>query len=97
MEESKYYMNPLWRALDEIETLILKKQDDDGKYDPVTLSDGETLALDHVASTIGNAEDETNERKIKASFLLGLAVGLKHAEFPREKIQKLIDSCKTGL
>jgi len=84
------YMNPLWRALDRVDQMIQKQGN---QYDPLTLCDGDTHALGFVATHLVG-EQNRNDAEIKASYLLGLAVGFKYAGLPEEKIDELIAAQK---
>ena len=89
--------NPFWFALYFIDKLMEKVQNEG---DLVALCDASSEFQDllgRVATMVGKWEKDMGQdfdAKIKACYLLGLAVGLKYRETPDETLDKIIADYK---
>lgn len=96
MEYKPEVWNPLWRALERAQGLIPQ---DAVEFDPVALCSkpGITEKVDHIALAVQDWEKVAPGDQyavIKASYLLGLVVGLKYARAPQATFDKIIESYK---
>ena len=88
--------NPLWQSLDHARDLI---PPDEVEFDPVALCSkpGITEKVDLIALRVKDRENLAPGDQyavIKASYLLGLVIGLKRAGFSEEKLNQMVDSYK---
>lgn len=88
--------NPFWFALFFIDK-SMEKVENEG--DLVAVSDSSDFLdfLGRVANLIGkweNAMEQDSDARIKASYLLGLAVGLRYAQVSDETLDKIIEAYK---
>jgi len=90
--------NPLWRAFFHIDAFINKVPTD---FDPLAICKpgfGFIDTMTYVANSTESWENLSSSpldqeyKNNKACYLLGLAAGLRHAQFPKEKVDQLIGS-----
>jgi hypothetical protein len=88
--------NSLRRAFFHIDAFINKAPAD---FDPLALCKPGFVFIDLMGYVAGSVESwekllpiDHEYRDHKACYLLGLAAGLRHAQFPKEKVDQLIGS-----
>ena len=89
--------SPLWRALERARSLVRGRK---GDFDLISIFDvyDKDRQLKFVESALSNWEEfevGDYEAQLKASYLLGLAVGLRYAEVPERILDQLITNYKS--